>query len=174
MLKKLLKFKVALVMLLMLTLFCPAVFARGDDRGHYGGYRHYYHDGGWYRPGWFGFGIAVSALTIGALIMSLPPRHTTVIVGGVPYYYDNQYYYRQLSDGSYVVVEPPVVVQAASPVMVQTVPAVAEASTVNIPNSRGGFTSVTLRRSGNGYVGPQGEYYAQYPTVQQLQLMYGN
>ena len=97
-----------------------------------------------------------------------------MIVGGVPYYYDNQYYYRQLSDGSYVVVEPPVVVQAASPVMVQTVPAVAEASTVNIPNSRGGFTSVTLRRSGNGYVGPQGEYYAQYPTVQQLQLMYGN
>jgi hypothetical protein len=45
--------------------------------------------------------------------------------------------------------------------------------TVNVPNSSGGYTAVVLKRSGNGYVGPQGEYYDQVPTTEQLQAMYG-
>ena len=45
--------------------------------------------------------------------------------------------------------------------------------TVNVPNSNGGYTAVVLKRSGNGYVGPQGEYYDQIPTTAQLQAMYG-
>jgi YMGG-like Gly-zipper len=45
--------------------------------------------------------------------------------------------------------------------------------TVNVTNSNGGYTSVVLKRSGNGYVGPQGEYYDQVPTTAQLQAMYG-
>jgi len=45
--------------------------------------------------------------------------------------------------------------------------------TVNVPNSAGGYTSVVLKRSGNGYVGPQGEYYDQVPGTAQLQAMYG-
>ena len=48
-----------------------------------------------------------------------------------------------------------------------------EVLTVNIPNSRGGYTAVTLKRSGNGFVGPQGEYYAEHPTVEQLKVLYG-
>jgi hypothetical protein len=46
-------------------------------------------------------------------------------------------------------------------------------ATVNVPNSNGGFTAVVLKRSGNGYIGPQGEYYDQIPTTEQLQAMYG-
>jgi len=105
-------------------------------------------------------------LTIGALIDVLPPRHTTVIVDGTPYYYGDDHYYRQAPYGGYVVVAPPVLVQA--PVQTQ------ETVTINIPNSRGGYTAVVLRRAGYGYLGPQGEYYAQSPTVEQLRALYGN
>ena len=178
MLKKILNFRVALIIFLGLSLCCSGAFAREDDRGVNSGYsrtdnrgsnrgdRHYYRDGRWYRPGWFGLGVVVSALAIGALIDSLPPRHTTVIVEGTSYYHDDRYYYRQLPEGGYVVVSAPVIVQPQS-----QMPGM---STVNIPNSRGGYTSVTLRRSGNGFVGPQGEYYPNYPSVEQLRVMYGN
>jgi hypothetical protein len=170
MLKQILKFRVVLVILLMLTLFCPAAFARGESRGREGGFNrghsHYYRDGRWYERGWFGFGFVVSALAIGAFIDSLPPRHTTVVVEGTPYYYDDKYYYRQLPEGGYVVVPAPVIVQSQ--------PQTLGTSTVNIPNSRGGYTSVTLRRSGSGFIGPQGEYYPNFPSVEQLKMMYGN
>jgi hypothetical protein len=182
MLKQVLRLRVVLVILLMLTLFCPGAFARGDDkggnkggnkgysrsdnRGYNRGDRHYYRNGRWYRRGWFGFEFVVSVLAIGAFIDSLPPRHTTVVVESTPYYHDDRYYYRQLPEGGYVVVPAPVIVQPQSQIP--------ETSTVNIPNSRGGYTSVTLRKSGNGFVGPQGEYYADSPTVDQLRVLYGN
>lgn len=44
--------------------------------------------------------------------------------------------------------------------------------TVNIPNSKGGYTAVSLKRSGSGYTGPQGEYYPDFPRVDQLRAMY--
>ena len=44
--------------------------------------------------------------------------------------------------------------------------------TVNIANAQGGYTAVIIKRSGNGFVGPQGEYYAEFPKVSQLQAMY--
>jgi hypothetical protein len=178
MVKQVLRFRIVLAILLTLTLSCPNAFARGNDRkdnrgdnrgdsrGYNRGDAHYYRDGRWYRHGWFGWEFAVSALAIGAFISSLPPRHTTVVVEGAPYYHDDRYYYRQIPEGGYVVVPAPVIVQAPSQYP--------ETSTINIPNSRGGYTSVTLRRSGGGFVGPQGEYYPNYPSVEQLRLMYGN
>ncbi len=45
--------------------------------------------------------------------------------------------------------------------------------TVNIPNDHGGYTAVVIKRSGNGYTGPQGEYYPEFPKVFQLKIMYG-
>ena len=45
--------------------------------------------------------------------------------------------------------------------------------TVNIPNTRGGYTPVALKRSGSGFIGPQGEYYTEFPKVEQLKVMYG-
>ncbi|HPS20492.1 MAG TPA: hypothetical protein PKY78_05850 [Candidatus Omnitrophota bacterium] len=44
--------------------------------------------------------------------------------------------------------------------------------TVNVPNSKGSYTAVEIKKSGKGYVGPQGEYYAEFPSVEQLKAMY--
>lgn len=182
MVKQLSRFKTVVVMLLTLVLFCPGVFAREDDRGgnrggnrvdnrndnrgYNGGDRHYYRDGNYYKRGWFGLGAVVAALAVGAYLESLPPKHTVVVVQGNKYYHDDRYYYRQLPDGGYAVVATPVIVETPYPVP--------ETSTVNIPNSRGGYTSITMIRSGSGFVGPQGEFYQNYPTVEQLRTMYGN
>jgi hypothetical protein len=69
-----------------------------------------------------------------------------------------------------VVAQPvPVVVNQAPPSTTYS----GDTVTVNVPNSNGSYTSVVLKRSGNGYVGPQGEYYDQVPTTAQLQAMYG-
>ena len=45
--------------------------------------------------------------------------------------------------------------------------------TVNIPNYKGSYTPVTLTRSGTGFIGPQGEYYPEFPKIKQLKEMYG-
>ena len=45
--------------------------------------------------------------------------------------------------------------------------------TVNIPNDHGGYTAVVIKRSGNGFIGPQGEFYPEFPKVSQLKIMYG-
>ncbi len=172
MLKQILKCRVLVVLCLVLVLCSSEAFAWGG--GHYGG--HYYRGGRWYRHGWFGFDLAVAALTVGAIVESLPPRYTTVVVGGVPYYYYDDYYYRPYP-GGYVVVPPPVVTQpvyiAPEAPQYQAQPQAPDIVTVNIPNTRGGYTPITLKKSGNGYIGPQGEYYSEHPTVEQLKTLYG-
>ena len=45
--------------------------------------------------------------------------------------------------------------------------------TIYVSNSNGSYMPVTLVRHGNGYIGPQGEYYAGNPTVAQLKVLYG-
>jgi len=46
--------------------------------------------------------------------------------------------------------------------------------TVNVTNSNGSVTPITLRRQGASYIGPRGEYYSQLPTSEQLrQAGYG-
>lgn len=71
-------------------------------------------------------------------------------------------------------VEQPATVVVAQPAaVVPTTTYSGDTATVNVPNSNGGYTAVVLKRSGNGYVGPQGEYYDQIPTTEQLQAMYG-
>ena len=44
---------------------------------------------------------------------------------------------------------------------------------VNITNSNGSITPVTLRRSGNLWIGPKGEQYLSIPTPEQLKPIYG-
>ena len=70
----------------------------------------------------------------------------------------------------------PVIVAQPAPVVVAQGPSTTysgDTVTVNVPDSNGGYTAVVLKRSGTGYVGPQGEYYDQIPTTAQLQAMYG-
>ncbi len=44
---------------------------------------------------------------------------------------------------------------------------------INVTNSNGSITPVTLRRQGNIYVGPKGEQYSSIPTQDQLKSVYG-
>ena len=173
MLKRTNMVKILLISFLVLAFLGQATQAYAWGGG--GRERHYYRGGHWYRHSWLGFDIAVSALAIGALIESLPPRYDTVVVGGAPYYYYDGTYCRPYPSGGYIVVPAPVVTQpvVAAPEAAQYQVQAPEATTINIPNSRGGYTAVTLRRSGRGFVGPQGEYYAEFPTVEQLKVMYG-
>ena len=73
--------------------------------------------------------------------------------------------------------EPPpqqvTVVEAQPAAVVPSTTYSGDTVTVNVPNSNGGYIAVVLKRSGNGYVGPQGEYYDQVPSTAQLQAMYG-
>ena len=167
--------------------FCLAFTLTTTSTAFAWGGRYYWHGGGWYRSGWFWGGVAVSALTIGAIVATLPPHYSVLYVGGVPYYYDGVYYY-QASPGGYVVVANPAVVAPAAVVAAPQAVAVAPAASlviepapiastetiiINVPNSRGGFTPVTLREHKDGYLGPQGEYYKGHPTVEQLKTLYG-
>jgi len=154
--------------------------------GGHGGGRYHYRGGRWYGPGWFGLEVAVSALAIGAVVEGLPVGYTTVVAGGIPYYYYGGYYYRSYPYG-YVVVPAPVVattvVAVPAATTVVTVPEAAPINvtqpqgkiiTINVPNSNGSYTPVSLTKYKNGYIGPQGEYYEGHPTVEQLKLLYGN
>lgn len=92
------------------------VFAwgRGDrDR------RYHYDRGRWHRQGWFGFDVAVTTLSVGTIVDTLPPGYTTIIVSGSPYYCYNNVYFRPYHSNGYVVVTRPVVPAVVAPVAPQ-------------------------------------------------------
>ena len=182
--RQILKNKFWIIVFICMTCALSSSDAFARD-GHGGSRRgsHYYRGGRWHRHGWLGFDTVVSALYIGALVDSLPPTCQTVVVGGVPYCYYDNYYYRPYPEGGYVVVQPPVMAQPVQ-VMPEAPPVTAtpiqqpqaqmpETLIIEFPSSKGQNTKVTLKRSGNGYIGPQGEYYQGNPKVEELKVMYG-
>jgi hypothetical protein len=67
----------------------------------------------------------------------------------------------------------PVIVEQHAAATLPTTTYSGDTVTVNVPNANtAGYTAVVLKRSGNGFVGPQGEYYDEVPSVEQLQVMY--
>jgi len=44
--------------------------------------------------------------------------------------------------------------------------------TLNIPNKTGGYSAVLIKKSGNGFIGPQGEFYPEFPKVSVLKVLY--
>lgn len=127
--------------------------------------------------------IVISA-PIGAIVTSIPQGVQPVIVDGVAYYNINGVTYMYTPQGYQVVPQPKTIViknytveQKASTNITAAKGTVAsnseESFTVNIPNSKDGYTAVTLKRSGNGFTGPQGEYYTEFPKIEQLKVMYG-
>ena len=162
--KKLVAF---LLVAVMLFSFSSAYAGDWDDH-HSRGYR--YDRGHW----WLGDSI-IAGLAVGTILATLPPHYSTVYVGNVPYYYDGTYYYQSGPSG-YVVVQPvaaPVVVAPAQTVVVAQ-PVINNRSVmVQIANKNGAVTNVMLVRKGNGFVGPQGEYYDTMPTTEQLSTIYG-
>ena len=126
----------------------------------------------------------------GYVLVSSAPTYQPVLINGVTYYVNNGVYYIYTAYGYQavtppatvsepVVVSPPVVAsqpavnQGAVTMPTPQAPVIEDSVTVNIPNDRGGYTAVILKQSGKGFLGPQGEFYAEFPKVSQLKLMYG-
>jgi hypothetical protein len=154
----------------LLVMPCSQALA-GHGSGHYR-----YDNGRYHRNGSFWFGIGATTLVLGAVIASLAPRYELVVVNGVTYYYkDGVYYVRR--PGGYVVVQQPLVAQqpivVQQPIIIQQSALMGETFVVNIPNNNGTYTSVTLVKSNNGYIGPQGEFYPGHPSIDQLRVIYG-
>jgi hypothetical protein len=154
-----------------------------------GGERYFYCDGLYYTYVGYGDYVLVEP-PIGAYVSAIPPDFQPVLINGVTYYTDNGVYYILTRHHGYRVVAAPVVyaqpqVVVAQPQQVivsQPATTVVEAPVagytqdsfpVNIPNNSGGYSAVVIKKSGNGYVGPQGEFYATFPSVAQLKAMYG-
>ena len=122
---------------------------RGGNRGRsrevvtVGHQRYSYQDGRFYKPGMFWFRMALGIPPLRAVAHFLPSR--------------------------YVVVPKPVVSQS----VVVTQNYSGERVSINILNSNGSYTTITLVRQGDGYLGPQGEYYPGNPTIEQLRSLYG-
>jgi hypothetical protein len=100
-----------------------------------------------------------------------------VVVNGTTYYLNNGVYYIYTQYG-YQAVATPVgaTVSVAQPATVTATPASTgtdDSFTINIPDNKGGYTSVLLKKSGNGFIGPQGEFYPEFPKVSQLKVIYG-
>ncbi len=90
------------------------------------------------------------------------------------YYYAPPYY----APMDQTMIAPPVYEPVAAPADIdnsgyigaQDIP---DSITVNIPDKTGGYTAVTLKRSGTGFIGPQGEFYPVFPKVSELEIIYG-
>jgi hypothetical protein len=104
-----------------------------------------------------------------------------VVVNGVTYYVNNGVYYIYTQYG-YQAVATPAGSAVPAAAVIQAAPATVVAATstdtddsisINIPNNKGGYTAVLLKRSGKGFIGPQGEFYNEFPKVSQLQVIYG-
>ena len=151
------------------------------------GVRYYYYDGLYYVRE--GFDYVLVNPPMGAYVSAIPPDFQPISVNGRIYYTNNGIYYILTEHHGYKVVPAPVVYEQPQQVVVaqpvqqvvvaQPAPAVVAASPVdqdsfpvNVPNNTGGYTTVLIKKSGNGYVGPQGEFYANFPSVAQLKAMY--
>ena len=116
------------------------------------------------------------------------PGYQPVGINGVTYYLNNGSYYvyngynyqpvalpETVIEQPVAEIQPPAVVTPAAPVYTSTSMADVgepDSFTINIPNDKGGYTPVTLKESGNGYTGPQGEFYTEFPKVSQLKVIY--
>ena len=98
-----------------------------------------------------------------------------MIIDGTQYFVSHGVYYKYTLRGYEVVPQPDVTVieTAKDSPKFQTTDS-EDAFTLNIPNAKGGYTAVTLKRSEDGFIGPQGEFYAEFPSVEQLKVMYGH
>ncbi|HRK62536.1 MAG TPA: DUF6515 family protein [Candidatus Omnitrophota bacterium] len=133
---------------------------------HIAGLTYYYSEGLYYQSTQSGY-VIVSAPR-GAVIRSLPSRHKVIVHDDTDYYYYNNTYYIQEPAG-YSVVSPPAQVVASNP---QASEAPEKSVVINVPNANGSYMPITLQKYSDGYTGPNGEFYPDYPTVEQLKAMY--
>ncbi len=138
----------------------------------------------------------------GIVVQALPPGYAVYYANGMQYYYYGNTYYAPAPGGYVVVQPPPTAVMTPAPAAAQatpvttvqaapvalqqtTAPAAASAVTSSTPqvqsedafeiylsNGNGSYTSVTLRKTEKGFLGPQGEFYSDHPTEAQLRERY--
>ena len=135
----------------------------------FGNYKYYYHGGSFYRPQHHRY--VVVPPPSGAVVYQIPAQYNQVVIDGVVYYTYNGVYYSRVPQGFQVVQPPPVVVDAAM-VSTTSAPDEEEVFTVNIPLAGGGYKAIVIKRDGEGFQGPQGEFYPEFPKVEQLKVMY--
>src|ERR1035437_6143579 len=158
------------------------------------GATYYYDEGIYYQR--MGNGYIVVPEPVGPVVTTIPAGYQPTIINGVAYYTINGVTYMYTPNG-YQMVQQPTIVQAATQPNIVIAPNPAapqqqaapnpsvenaaqgisasnaqDSFSVNIPNSKGTYTPVTLRKSGNGFIGPQGEFYTQFPSIEQLKAMY--
>jgi len=134
--------------------------------------RYYYCDGVYYRK--HGFNYVVVEPPVGAVLKLPPPYYEPVMINGTVYYVNNGVYYRGTHSG-YQVVESPsgAPVFETARVEPQFSNYAKDSFTVNVPNYTGhGYTAIVLKKSGDGFTGPQGEFYPAFPRVEDLRVMY--
>ena len=162
-----------------------------------GGLECFYCAGLYYR--YSSTGYVVIAPPLGAVIPVLPNGYSVVYVNGLPYYYYSNTYYTVAPSGGYVVVTPtvettttvvttPATTVVTTPAATTTTTSVPEAANttatvpaattesdtfdIQIPNGNGSFTLVRLVKTKDGFLGPQGEFYPDHPTIEQLKERY--
>ena len=190
-----------ILLCMMIALSASNASAWWGGGGRHGGYYHGfyghggYHGWGFYRPYW-GLGFSGYIPSVGAVVAYMPEGYSTFFINGIRYYYCDGYYFRSCPSG-YVIVPEPVATTAvaaepaaksqdatpqaqelsATTTQSEKAPASkttsADVVTINIPNSNGGYTAVKLVKFKDGYKGPQGEYYAGHPTIDELKVLYG-
>ena len=127
---------------------------------------YYYLEGTYYQ--YTPSGYVIVAGPRGAVINALPERHKVIVYDNTDYYYYNSTYYVKQPTGYAVVTPPPSVVASNAP----AVEAPEKTVVVTVPNPNGSYIPVTLQKYSDGYVGPNGEFYPDYPTIDQLKAMY--
>jgi hypothetical protein len=159
--------------------------------------QYYYTNGVFYRR--FGSMYFIAPAPIGAVVTTIPQGYEPVIIDGITYYSIHGATYMLTQNGYQIVSVPaafmiekykadrkayaniPIAANVQNMTSTENITTLSEKSpvnniedsfTVNIPNSKGGYTPVTLKRSGNGFIGPQGEYYPEFPKVEQLKTLY--
>lgn len=126
---------------------------RGYDRDRHGGYYHDDH----------------VSLAAGLFGLAVVAAVATVAFQAEPVYVEQQVIYTP-SPPPVVYVRPQTVV-VQQPIYYE--PPQPLTMILNVQNSNGSMTPVTMRQIGAQWVGPKGEYYDNLPTIGQLRPIYG-
>lgn len=133
---------------------------RHHDTVYYYDQGHFYH----HTPS----GYVIVTAPLGTYIETLPRQTKTIVHQSENYYvYDDTYYVKKQK--GYQVVTPPQAVVTSNAVAVE---APEKTVVINVPNPNGSYIPVTLQKYSDGYVGPNGEFYKDYPSIDQLKAMY--
>ena len=137
-----------------------------------GGLSYYYVNGIFYQKRDRGY--VVVAAPRGAVVSKIPHGHKVIVDNGKRYYPFKGVYWRRTPAG-YIVVSNPTTIALGTPQTSSRKMSKyrGKSFVINIPNFDGSYTTVALTSSGRGFTGPQGEYYPEFPRVDQLKAMYG-